>query len=189
MSVFESELRLFVQQEIRRAIKEMHDDQRHGEMGHLERSDADAHHHVPLPPRVFEGGRIQPGPIGGRGNPFGSGGVHPGSCESEHRMLDGGAPRQEVRDEDSSIKGYWDPVEYHLPQDTRKETPTHDMIFVVGRPLDAWAALVLEHEHEGFSVSDMGRSACGLYDWIRRELDTAFPNWRTIWASRPKSSR
>ena len=58
-------------------------------------------------------------------------------------------------------------------------------------PIEEWAALVLEHMHEGFAVSERGRAAERAHNWIAQELDRLVPGWRnTIWLSeKRKSSR
>lgn len=43
-----------------------------------------------------------------------------------------------------------------------------------------WAALVLEHEFEGFSRGDRGIAAERLYGQIRERLGV-FPDWRGLW--------
>lgn len=55
------------------------------------------------------------------------------------------------------------------------------MNLYIALPIETWAAIVLEHLHEGFSPSDRGRAAQQGHEHISNMLYKALPFWGNVW--------
>ncbi len=155
-------------------------------------SQSPTHDHLSVSSGVSESRRVESGSGRRYGDHDGGRGVHPGGCESEHRMLVGGAPGPVIDPESTGVP-WWHGKEINLSLEGEwadESTITPDMIVRLQMPVEDWAAIVLEHMHEGFATSARGQAAQRAHEWIARELDRLVPEWRErVWPSKPKSSR
>ena len=184
MASLESELRLIIQHEIRKALEAKADDRRRVES--VEHSQPVTHDHVPVSQNVSPSGGGEPGVDRGLGLDDGSRDVHPGGGRGEHRGLDLHPYVQKIDVKDPEEKDY---ARLHLGgawADAGEDPPldrvaTFEVAFHIKAPVDVWAALVLEHEYEGFSTGPRGRAAESLYRLITMRLDGTGFDWRNVW--------
>lgn len=164
---FKNWIRQEIKHQLEQAMRELSDERRGLESA--ERRQPVTHHHIPVSENIPESGGGESGSGGGLRLHDGSRDVHSRSCESEHRILDGGTPRKEINAESSY--------------------PSPDMILQISLPIDVWAAIILEHRYEGFAVSARGQAASQGHDHIECVLANTLPNWEKASWPEPKSSR
>ena len=188
---FRKYIEVWIKDELVKTLKEMGYDQP-GVGGNTERQPV-THHHIPISEGFSQGGSGQPRSDWGHGYIGGGGGIYPGSCEGEHHILDGGAPRKEINAQSSFLEKFGSAFQRAILgtdltiHDEIEGAITPDMMYQITMPIDAWAAIILEHMHEGFATSDRGQAAQGAHDYIRRCLNDVLPGWmETTWPSKRK---
>lgn len=180
----EERIRHIVREELARVQEQSAVDARLG-LGHDSSADGYSHDHVPVSEDVSQGRGSQPGSGGSTaGDVDRDGGIHPGSGESEYRRLDDGYVGHSLRETEArlvTIVTTDRPTREDERPTVHQETDINIGIVMTARE---WAALIQEHEFEGFSRSERGRTAETVHNRIEERLACSLPEWRMLWAKR-----